>query len=254
MLEIVTAGAIAGLISAPHCALMCGPLGVHASRCGSAGLARYQVARSLSYAALGVGAGLLGEPLISALWSSQAALTLSIALALVMLLAAIRIWPKAARVHKVARPEGLVALKPRKSLFRRVLSKLPKSPELVGACSALLPCGALWSGVALAVASGSPTSGAVLMVAFSLTSGLGVWASTRLVAKAAGTSARRPLRQKAVALVLALGAIVLVWRPLAMQDAFRDLKPGSAADGSAAQSCPLHSGAAEAEANAGAVQ
>lgn len=244
MLEVVTAGAIAGLISAPHCALMCGPLGVHASRCGSAGLARYQVARSLSYAALGVGAGLLGEPLISALWSSQAALTLSVGLALVMLLAAIRIWPKAARVQKVARPEGLVALKPRKSLFRRVLSKLPKSPELVGACSALLPCGALWSGVALAVASGSPTSGAVLMVAFSLTSGLGVWASSRLVAKAAGVSASsRPLRQKAVALVLALGAIVLVWRPLAMQDAFRDLKPGSAADGSAAQSCPLHSGA-----------
>ncbi len=244
MFEVVTAGAIAGLISAPHCALMCGPLGVHATRCGSGGFARYQIARSLSYAGLGLGAGLLGEPLISALWSSQAALTLSIALAIVMLIAAIRIWPRE-QAQKVAKVEGLVRLKPRKSLFLRVLAKLPKSPELVGACSSLLPCGALWSGVALAVASGSPTSGATLMVAFSLTSGIGVWASSRLVAKAAGAPSGRPFRQKALAVVLAVGAIVLVWRPLAMQDAFRDLKPGSAADGTAAQSCPLHSGGAQ---------
>lgn len=246
MFEVVTAGAIAGLISAPHCALMCGPLGVHATRCGSAGLARYQIARSLSYAALGVGAGLLGEPLISALWSSGATLALSIGLALVMLVGAIRIWPRAAKAPKAAKPQGLVPLRPRKSLFRRVLGKLPKSPELIGACSALLPCGALWSGVALAVASGSPASGATLMVAFSLTSGLGVWASSRLVAKAAGAPASsQPFRQKALAVVLAVGAIVLIWRPLAMQDAFRDLKPGSATDGSAAESCPLHSGGAQ---------
>ena len=246
MIEIVTAGAIAGLISAPHCALMCGPLGVHATRCGSSGFPRYQAARTVSYAILGLGAGLVGEPLVSALWSNGATLALSIGLAVVMLIAAFRVWPRQ-RVakHKPAAAQGLVPLRPRKSLFRRALGRLPKSPELIGAASALLPCGALWSGVALAVASGSPASGTILMVAFSLTSGIGVWASSRLVARAGSNpAAPSPLRARALAVVLAIGAIILVWRPLAMQEAFRDLQPGSAIDGTAAESCPLHSGGA----------
>ncbi len=242
MLDVVTTGAIAGLISAPHCSLMCGPLGVHASRCGSGGLARYQVARALSYAALGFGAGLIGEPLVAMLWSSEATLALSIGLALVMLAAAIRIWPR--RSTPVQESE-LVPLRPRgarPSLFRRILARLPKSPELVGACSTLLPCGALWSGVALAVASGTPTSGAALMAAFAATSGIGVWLSSRVIAKVAGDTRSRPNRARALAVVLAAGAALLVWRPLTMQEGFRNLKTGSVADGSAGASCPLHGG------------
>ncbi|MCP4447436.1 MAG: sulfite exporter TauE/SafE family protein [Myxococcales bacterium] len=249
MFDVVTAGAIAGLLSAPHCAVMCGPLGVHATRCGSRGLARYQVARSASYAALGVGAGLLGKPLISALWSSGASFPLSVGLALVMLVGAFRIWPQhtsqesAFSFSRATSPEELVPLRPRKSLFRRVLGRLPKSPELIGTCSALLPCGALWSGVALSVATGSPASGAVLMVAFSLTSGVGVWASSRLISRVAGQGpTSHPLSARALALTLAMGAAVLVWRPLAMGDAFRNQQDHSASDDTIDQSCPLHAG------------
>ncbi len=240
MLEVALAGALAGLVSAPHCALMCGPLGVHATRCGSGGLAKYQVARTLSYLGLGLGAGLIGEPLISLLWSTGATLALSLGLALVMLIAAVRVWPR--KVKQVAPQEhqGLVKLRPRSSLFTRIIRRLPKSPALIGACSALLPCGALWGGIALAVATGSPTSGAVLMVFFSLTSGIGVWASARLVTLKSGVVS--PFRARLFSVVLAIGAVVLVWRPLAMQEAFEDMPVGAATDGAQEQLCPLHSG------------
>jgi len=238
MLEVAAAGALAGLVSAPHCALMCGPLGVHATRCGSGGLARYQVARTLSYLGLGLGAGLIGEPLISLLWSTGATLALSLGLALVMLAAAVRVWPRKTKEAQ-ERPD-LVKLRPRSSLFTRIIRRLPKSPALIGACSALLPCGALWGGIALAVATGSPASGAVLMVFFSLTSGIGVWASARLVTLKSGVVS--PFRARLFSLVLVIGAVVLVWRPLAMQEGFKDMSVGSATDGDQAQLCPLHSG------------
>ncbi len=246
MLEVAAAGALAGLVSAPHCALMCGPLGVHATRCGSGGLAKYQVARTLSYLGLGVGAGLIGEPLISLLWSTGATLALSLGLALVMLIAAVRVWPREPKRvfnQENVQPQehqGLVKLRPRKSLFARIIRRLPKSPALIGACSALLPCGALWGGIALAVATGSPTSGAVLMVFFSLTSGIGVWASARLVTRKSGVVS--PARARLFSVVLAIGAVVLVWRPLAMQGAFVNIPVGATTDGNQSQLCPLHSG------------
>jgi len=244
MFEVVLTGAVAGLVSAPHCAVMCGPIGLHATQCSPRGFSRYQAGRSLGYVALGMGAGAIGKPLVATLWSSAASAALSIGLALVLVLAAVRIWPRSTRKNSNASREmPLVPLRPRKSMFARILARLPKSPELLGACTGLLPCGALWSGLALAITSGSPISGGILMLSFASTSSLGVWFSSHILPRAVGATslATAPRRARALAVVLAVGATILIWRPIAMSGAFRSMRANPSAS-APAEICPLHQG------------
>jgi sulfite exporter TauE/SafE len=207
----VMAGAVAGLASIPHCTAMCGPLAAYAcsgSASGAAG-ARYQLGRLVSYSALGAVAGAVGGAAAVGLPGTWGSAFLSWSLALGLGLAALRLW------HRPSQP--LISLRakratPRESLTSRALSALGTHPFSVGLGTALLPCGALAAAVLIAASTGSAWLGSLSMLAFSLVSGLGLVGTAWLFQRIA----RRPgpATSRALAVVLALGAILFIIRPV----------------------------------------
>jgi sulfite exporter TauE/SafE len=99
---------------------------------------------------------------------------------------------------------------PRTPLVARALGHLPREPLLVGAVSALFPCGALYGGLLVASSTGSAALGAGAMSAFAVASGVGLLAATSVASLARSATARR-----ALAMVLVAGAALVVARPIA---------------------------------------
>lgn len=142
LLPLASGALVAGLLGSPHCVGMCGGFA------GAAG-APWQAGRLAAYLALGAFAGAIvpdatwSAPLAGALLVWFAARLAGIAPALPLRLPGITragIW--------LARRRGL------------------SGRFLLGTVSGLLPCGLLWSGLALAVAAGGSLGGALVMAAF----------------------------------------------------------------------------------------
>jgi uncharacterized protein len=217
-------GAGLGLVASAHCVLMCGPLAMMShARGGNAGSARYLAGRLVSYTLLGALAGSAGKVATALPFAAWVEAFLSWSLALVLLLSAFRL------VRERVRPQ-LVALgkKPRTSWVGRSLARVAHDPLLLGAATALLPCGALFGGLAASAALGSAGAGALSMALFATVSGLslvGVGQLARVVSLG-------PRGRRGLFVLLVAGAAIMVVRPLA----------GLRAD-SKAPACPLHSGA-----------
>ncbi len=140
---------VSGLAGSPHCIAMCGPL---VGACGPRPAA-WQVGRLGAYVTLGAVAGqigsatLLGGPLASGV-------------AVVLLC-----W-------FAARLAGLAPALPfAVPGYARVASALLRKQGLAarlafGAMTALMPCGLVWSALAVAVAGGSALAGGAAMAAF----------------------------------------------------------------------------------------
>ena len=202
------AGAIAGALSIPHCVAMCGPLAAFAGGERSAPwrIGRYQLGRLGAYALLGALAGSSSGALATFVAPRWAAVALAILLAAAMLLAAARL---------LRRPggTGLVQLrrsKPGVPWIARVLALAPREPSIVGALTALLPCGALYTAVLIAAGTGRWHAGALAMSAFALASGVGLASSAFFGQRARVSTRGRHL----LAAALIIGAIVVVLRPI----------------------------------------
>ncbi len=219
-LVALAAGATAGLASVPHCAGMCGPLAAFA--CRAPGTERgqlrrvlaYQGGRLVSYTALGVAAGALGHGLAFALPGRYVQALLSWSLALALGVAAVRAY-RASQPRRVSRDAAPIALGrgPRTpSLAERALGRVLHAPLLLGLLTALLPCGALASGLLVAAGTAEPLGGALAMSGFALASGPALALAAWAVAKVRGVAGPTGLRL--AALVLALGAVALVVRPI----------------------------------------
>lgn len=205
-------GAGAGLLSIPHCAAMCGPLAAFgcAPRGGGARDARAPVAwlagRTAAYVVLG---GLLGagSRAISGLAPAGLETWIALGLAVALAISAVGLLrrPAAPSPSLAPRKASIVS---RLSTF--VLAHRP-SPLALGALTGLLPCGALWAGLAAATATGSAWLGALSMLAFSLASapGLGLAALTASRAPSSDPTLKRLLGG-----ALLVGALVLTLRPL----------------------------------------
>lgn len=200
LLAAVAAGAVAGLASSLHCGVMCGPVAVHACRgANRSGPLAYQLGRSLGYAGAGAAVGaagaLLGE-LGPGPWGGAA---LSWLLGLGLAMSAHRLW----RRREESAP--LVQLGTRPSGRAASLRSFG-----IGTATTFLPCGALAGALLLAAGSGAPWLGAATMLAFATVTGFAL--------VGAGFFARYALRRtttrRALAVALALGAIVLLIRPL----------------------------------------
>lgn len=201
----VVSGLAAGAASAPHCLAMCGPLAIYASRRDdSAAMARYQVGRLLAYASLGSLAGWSGRVVANSLASqSWVQLLLSAFLAGGMLIMALRLV-------RPTLPSGLIRLGrgPKLSLASKLFQWLPHDPVWLGAISALLPCGALYSALLIASSAGSASGGAASMSAFAMSSGLGL-ISAGWVARLQTSKSGRI----AIASLLVFGSIAVIARP-----------------------------------------
>jgi len=212
MWTALIAGAAAGLASVPHCTAMCGPLAAYAcsgSR-GAGAHARYQIGRFISYTAVGALVGTLGGAAAVSLPGEWGRALLSWSLAVGLGLAALRLWRRPAPA-----PSALVALRKKDERANTTggwVEALGRHPFLVGLGTAFLPCGALAAAVLIAASTGTALLGALSMLAFSVVSGVGLIAASWLFDRLA----RRPgsASQRTLAVVLGLGAIIFVLRPV----------------------------------------
>ncbi|MBK6513246.1 MAG: sulfite exporter TauE/SafE family protein [Polyangiaceae bacterium] len=164
-----------GLMGGLHCAAMCGPVAAvlcsgpaHESNAARAvrGLAP-QAGRLGTYAALGALLGAVGGAVRGVLPLEVVQLGARVVTALLLL--GVGLYAAGFGRAQVARLEGLAA-----PLFRRVARGWPRgggerSPAaglMHGAIWGLVPCGLVYGALGLAAVSGSPASGALVMVAF----------------------------------------------------------------------------------------
>ncbi|KPK15418.1 MAG: hypothetical protein AMJ62_09210 [Myxococcales bacterium SG8_38] len=207
----VIAGAAAGFASIPHCTAMCGPLAVYAcsGRPGGSGPARYQLGRLISYSVLGALAGAVGGATAVSMPGTWGSALLSWSLGLGLGLAALRLWRRPRQPLVTLRFSKAEATE---SVVSRALGALGNHPFWVGLGTALLPCGALAAAVLIAASTGSASLGALSMLAFSMVSGLGLvgaaWLAKRVALRPGPTTSR------VLAVVLALGAILFIIRPV----------------------------------------
>ncbi len=211
MWTALIAGATAGLASIPHCTAMCGPLAAYAcsGRPGASGQSRYQLGRFISYSVLGTIAGAVGGATAVSLPGAWGSALLSWSLALGLGLAAFRLWRRPKQPLVSLRSKQQARTEPQAPAALRALGE---HPFLVGLGTALLPCGALAAAVLIAASTGTPSLGALSMLAFSVVSGTGLvgaaWVFERFSRRP------RPATSRALAVVLALGAVMFVIRPV----------------------------------------
>lgn len=94
--------------------------------------------------------------------------------------------------------------------------RLPTHPLLIGGLTGLLPCGALYAALLIAASSGGPASGAASMVVFGVTSslGLGALSALSLLGPRFARAYRSVWVSRVLAVMLAVGATMLVIRPM----------------------------------------
>lgn len=207
----VLSGSSLAAAAVAHCTLMCGPLALSARvrRGGSATLS-YFAGRLVSYTLLGALAGSLGHALLLSPWArwAEAGLSWLFALTLAYTAATLLRGPTQA-------PLLSLGTKPRTSWVGRLLARVADDPLLLGVATALLPCGALFSALTAAAALGSAGAGAIAMSTFAILTGVAVIGVGQLAlrVRTLGTSRQH---KRALAVVLALGAIVMLLRPLPM--------------------------------------
>lgn len=211
MWTAVIAGAAAGLASVPHCTAMCGPLAAYAcsGRPGLSGQGRYQLGRFVSYSVLGALAGAVGGATAVSLPGAWGGALLSWSLALGLGLAAFRLWrrPEQPLVPLRSKQETTEA-----SRSSRAIQALGRHPLLVGLGTALLPCGALAAAVLIAASTGTALAGSLTMLAFAIVSGVGLIGAAWLFERVSRRP--RPATARVLAVVLALGSILFVIRPV----------------------------------------
>ncbi|MGC4094850.1 MAG: sulfite exporter TauE/SafE family protein [Polyangiaceae bacterium] len=161
----------ASLLGSAHCAGMCGGFvlaysGADRDGPGRRGHVAYHLGRLLSYATLGALAGALGRAINlagAAAGFATAAAIVAGSLMMAFGLAAL-LETQGVRLPKW-RLSGLAAASGRVLARFRARSTRVRS-FVLGACSALLPCGWLYAFAVSAAGTASPLWGAVVMVAF----------------------------------------------------------------------------------------
>jgi len=210
---LLPAAFVAGFFGSTHCLAMCGAIVLlfegAGQRTQSSLLRRaaYNAGRLLFYMLLGAVAGASGALLTGGVASSLAVLRIIAAVLIVLLgLNLLLDW----RSLQFLESAGSIVWKKISPLTRFVLPISSTTHALAaGFLWGALPCGLVYSAVALAATGGNAMSGAAVMLAF--------WAGTVPALLVAGTSAqslarwknKRTLRVVAGLLLIAFGAIAL---------------------------------------------
>lgn len=216
MISLILAALALGVVSAPHCALMCGPLATYAGCRRVPPGALYHGARFATLVTGGALAGAFGEGVVLRLSAHWGGVALSTLVGLALCLAAVRALRLYAR-----RRRGVEARDGNALVTLRVSSKpsthVPQQGRGLlragglGALTPLLPCGATWSLWMLAVGSASPVRGGLLAAAFFVPTAISVQLSASLATRFAGSANRA---QGVFAFIFAFGALVTFLRPV----------------------------------------
>lgn len=154
MIGFVFAAVVAGLVGSPHCVGMCGAFAV---LCGGRvpDVAAWHLGRLTAYAALGALAGAFGSLLPGPSWVAAA-----VSLGLM-------VWFAAGLAGLVPEPRFVIPG------LRQLGSALAGNPAgmlryAFGIVNGFLPCGLVYTTLAIPVALGDPAAGALAMAAFGL--------------------------------------------------------------------------------------
>ena len=175
MIALASSVLAASLVGSLHCAGMCGGIAACAGGAGECSARRsalassiYHVSRGLSYAAVGVVAGAVGQAVDSGGMLVGVQRVAAIAAGLMVALVGVALLVRASGAGgatDVRPPEWIsraVAW-----IHRRALRLAPpQRAATIGLASVLLPCGWLWAFAAVAAGTGVWWQGAVVMVAF----------------------------------------------------------------------------------------
>lgn len=181
-----------GLVGGIHCIGMCGGFAAcAASQRGGTGLWWYHLGRLMTYATLGGVAGLAGALLLSL---RQVGLVLA-ALLLVVFVA--RMWG-------VKLGSGIRFPHVERWAARAMGERGVLGPVALGASTALLPCGLVYTALALPVVAGGPLVRAGAMVLF----GLGTMPLLSMAGLGAGHAARLgPRWRRGIAVLVAVAGV-----------------------------------------------
>jgi sulfite exporter TauE/SafE len=197
-------GLILGLVTSLHCVGMCGPIAI-ALPAGFPSKSRliasrllYNAGRTLTYTALGIASGIIGQTIAMAGLQRG----LSIATGVIILLAVLL---PTRLIHRVMPTQTIAKSTAR---IKQVWGRMFRSDSLyalflIGLLNGLLPCGPLYVALAAAAATGSVFGSAGFMFFF----GLGTTPSllaTSLFGPVLGVSIRQRLAK-----LLPVGAVVL---------------------------------------------
>ncbi|MCB1199979.1 MAG: sulfite exporter TauE/SafE family protein [Leptospiraceae bacterium] len=169
LLTLSFAALLQGFFGSLHCVGMCGPFAILVNRINprliSANL-MYNSARLVSYAVFGAIFGMLGRTMDLTVLASMSAILGSVFL---LILGFSWIFPQ------LGLPVNGGWISERwLQRFSKLIQRLENSkamPAAIGIASGLLPCGLLYPAYSLALLSGSPAGGALIMTVFSL----GTW-------------------------------------------------------------------------------
>jgi sulfite exporter TauE/SafE len=211
LIQPILLGAATGLASSMHCAAMCGPLAASACsrRPQRLALVRYQLGRTIGYAAAGAIAGGVGHVVqLSSLapWLSYALPAMTVVALLVL---ARRILSGSRTKLTKLRTDGVPTRSP---IFAWLARVAPREPAVIGALTAFLPCAALGAALLLAAATQTRSAGAAVMLGFATTSALGVLGGGVVLGRILQTSNR--LAPRVVAVLLACAALYIGLRPI----------------------------------------
>lgn len=168
-----------GLMGSAHCVLMCGPLVAAMQPRHPAGILQLHGARIVVYAGLGALAGLAGAAFSTVgigRWPAFVA-------AAVLAAQAILLWTRGTSTGPIGRLGTAVVT----GLGARLRRFGAMGPVSWGVLNGLLPCGLVYSAVALSVGLAGVAQGAIAMTAF----GLGTTPLLALMARPAASVGRR---------------------------------------------------------------
>ncbi len=154
MVSLVAGAAVAGLVGSPHCVGMCGGFAVACGEDRASGVA-WHAGRLTTYAVLGAVAGAAGQVIPGPGWVASA------------VGAALLVWFAAGLAGLVRPPHVAIP-----GLARLSGAALARSGVgwryALGLTTGLIPCGLVYSALAVPVAAADPGVGALAMAAFGL--------------------------------------------------------------------------------------
>lgn len=207
----IISGFLLGLAGGIHCVGMCGPLGMSLSLQGHRhrawGLLMYLLGKTCTYGLLGFVFGLFGRQLALAGWQQA----LSVTIGVLLLLFALAVFFKS-RLFHTSLFQQLISNKLLPLMSRVLKSSSAFTPLWAGMLNGLLPCGLVYMGLAVAVASGSALTSTVFMLFFGLGT-LPLMLSFLLLAQQLGMHFRNSIK-RITPYMLGLLAVVLILRGL----------------------------------------
>ena len=214
MTGLVVTGVMLGLLGSGHCLGMCGPIAlvVPSRRRSWPGRSMdallFNGGRVLTYAILGGMVGLLGRGIH--LMGIQRGVSIGLGLLVIMAL----LWPRVGRALDVM-PWLAVRIGRVRSFFARQLMRTsPGALVISGSLNGLLPCGMVYTALAISLVQGSALLGAIFMLLF----GVGTWPvliGLRLGVGSLGVRPRAMLRRLSP-VIMGLMAVLFLLRGLGL--------------------------------------